>query len=179
MKNKQQYIFRATEHDQYLFNGIEAVLSDVLEDEDNRRVGPVKCMRFSCKVAEEILINGQLSCPDKFRMPNNTEYKPIKIDLDKYDLARVNAIARGLANLSGRAKAVPRQTVMQVALECAAKWLLQHAEQAERIGNGSLEQLMYYALVHCTKGGPGVGPSKIIKSCVELSKQYERDKSGT
>ena len=173
---KQQYLYRETKDYQKILRDIDKVLSVALEV---KKVGPVKCMRFSCKVAQEMLVNGQLSCPDKFRMPNNTEYKLVKIDLDQYDLARVNALARGLAKLAGRSKPVPRQTVMQVSLECAAKWLVQHAAQAERVGNGSLEQLMYFALVHCTKGGPGVGPSKLIQGCIELSQQFERDKSGT
>ena len=167
---KQQYLFRATEHDKKLLRGIDRVLSVALEV---KRVGPVKCMRFGCKVAQEMLLNNQLECPDGLRMLAGTKYKLVKIDLDEYDLARVNALAHGLAKLAGRSKPVPRQAIMQASLKCAEQWLVQHAAQAEKIGNGSLEQLMYYALVHCTKGGPGVGPSKLIQGCVELSKQYD------
>lgn len=173
---KQQYLYRETKEYQKIIRGIDKVLSVAL---GVKKVGPVKTMRFSCKVTDEMLLNNKLTCPDKFRMPNNTEYKLVKIDLDQYDLARVNAIALGLAKLAGRSKPVPRQTVMQVSLKCAAQWLVLHAAQAERVGNGSLEQLMYYALVHCTKGGPGVGPSRIIKGCIELSKQYESNVSRT
>ena len=171
---KKQSVFRATKLDQYLLHGIDKVLSVALEV---KKVGPVKSMRFACKVAQEMILNDKVTFTNDARPTASKKYKLIKIDLDQYDLARVNSIAEGLGKLSKQSKKVTTRIVMQTSLLLAEKWLVEHAAQAERVNNGSLEQLMYYALIHCTKTGPGVGPSKIIKSCIEVSKQMQLEES--
>lgn len=166
---KHKFLFHKTEEDQHRLDGIDGVLSDVLGE----RAGVTKVMRLACKVAQEMLINGSLSCPDSFRPDGLVKGNHVKVDLDEHDWARLGAVSAGLGELAGRSNPVTKQSAMRVSLHCAEIWLRDHAAQAERIGNGTLEHLMWYAIVHCSKSGSGIGPSKVIRGLVELSQQYE------
>ena len=169
---KKQYIFRATELDQFLLNGLDKVISEALEV---KKVGPVKCMRFACKVGQEMLVNGKVNFKKDVRFKATNKFTLIKIDLDKFDLPRVNAMAKGLAKISHQSKPVPIRAVMQASLRLAEIWLVDHAAQAKRIDNGVLEKLMQYAIVMTVQPGPGVGPSSLINSFIEVSKQVQQE----
>ena len=161
---KHQFLFHKTPIDQHRLDGIDAVIADVLEVP---QAGATKVLRLSNKTLQEMLIENQLSCPDSFRPDEPAQGNHVKMNFDKYGWERLNMICHSLGVLANLGKPVPKQAAIRISLQCCEQWLVQHAAHAEKVG-GSYELLMAHAIVMCVQSGPGIGPTKLIKSAIWL-----------
>ncbi len=178
---KKQFLFHASKEDQRLIAAIDNCIAVSMSAD---KAGNMRVFCFAIRVAQELLVASEAE-GSKFdllkdlKRPWNSRCKIVKTHLEPVNYDRLKKIAEGLGkSYFDSDKPVKLQHAMRGCLRLAIAWIIQYSEQAERVNNGALEELMRHAFVHCSNPGDAlpIGPSAFINGMIQFSEQVQKDR---